>query len=117
MKVIIYKQDNGDVAVIVPTAEAFAQHGVMAIAIKDVPGPKTVYDVPTGVFVEYTEEEILDGLGEPGETYEIMGPRVIRYPFKIIDAADLPGEDQITWQVNDDDLIDGFGGESNEFNY
>lgn len=117
MDVIIYKQDNGNVAVVVPTAEALAHHTIMDIAIKDVPGPKTVYDVPTGVFVEYTEDEILDGLGEPGETYEVMGPRVIRYPFKIMDASDLPDTPQETWVVDDADLTDGFGGESNEFNH
>lgn len=78
MQVIIYNQDNGNVAVVVPTAEALAQHGIMAIAIKDVPSGKA---------------------------------------FKIIDVADLPSAQQEAWEVNDADLTDGFGGESNEFNY
>jgi hypothetical protein len=78
MNVIIYKQDNDNVAVIVPTAEALAQHGIMAIAIKDVPAGKA---------------------------------------FKIIDSADLPSAKQEAWEVNDTDLTDGFGGESNEFNH
>ena len=38
-------------------------------------------------------------------------------PFKIVDAADLPQDTpQEAWVVNDADLTDGIGGESNEFN-
>jgi hypothetical protein len=40
MNRIIYNQDNGVVAVIIPTAEALEQHGIQAIAIKDVPAGK-----------------------------------------------------------------------------
>jgi hypothetical protein len=36
-QVIIYNQDNGIPAVVTPTQEALDQHGIMAIAIKDVP--------------------------------------------------------------------------------
>jgi hypothetical protein len=36
--------------------------------------------------------------------------------FKIIDAADLPTEPQEAWVVDEADLTDGIGGESNEFN-
>ena len=39
-KVIIYKQDNGVVAIIRPTAEALALYGIEAIAAKDVPAGK-----------------------------------------------------------------------------
>jgi len=76
MQVIIYKQDNGVPAVVMPTIEALEQHGIMAIALKDVPHNK---------------------------------------PFKIIDAADLPTTPQETWVVNEADLTDGVGAESNEF--
>jgi hypothetical protein len=38
--VIIYKQDNGVVAIIRPTAEALAVYGIEAIAQKDVPAGK-----------------------------------------------------------------------------
>jgi hypothetical protein len=76
-QVIIYNQDNGIPAVVVPTPEALQQHGIMAIAVKDVPAGK---------------------------------------PFKIIDASDLPTEPQETWTVDEADLTDGIGGESNEFN-
>lgn len=39
-QVIIYKTDEGGVAVIIPTPEALEQHGIQAIAIKDVPAGK-----------------------------------------------------------------------------
>jgi hypothetical protein len=40
-------------------------------------------------------------------------------PFKIIDAselAELEGIPQEAWEIDDADLTDGVGGESNEFN-
>ena len=40
MNRIIYKQDSGVVAVIIPTPEALEQHSIQAIAIKDVPAGK-----------------------------------------------------------------------------
>ena len=40
MNRIIYKQDDGSVAVIIPTPEAFALYGIEAIAAKDVPSGK-----------------------------------------------------------------------------
>jgi hypothetical protein len=78
-QVIIYNQDNGVVAVIIPTAEALEQHGIQAIAIKDVPAGK---------------------------------------PFKIVNAADIPSDrsERDAWTVDEADLTDGIGGESNEFN-
>ena len=39
-QVIIYKQDNGVVAIIRPTEEALAIYGIEAIAAKDVPAGK-----------------------------------------------------------------------------
>ena len=52
MNRIIYKTDEGGVAVIIPTPEALEQHGIQAIAIKDVPAGKPykivdVADVPS----------------------------------------------------------------------
>jgi len=76
-QVIIYKQDNNILAVVIPTQEALNVYGIMAIAIKDVPSGK---------------------------------------PFKIIDASELPTEPQETWLVDEADLNDGVGGESDEFN-
>jgi hypothetical protein len=75
-QVIIYNGDNGVPAVVMPTQEALDAHGILAIAIKDVPAGKK---------------------------------------FKIIDAADLPTESQETWVIDEADLTDGIGGESNEF--
>jgi hypothetical protein len=39
-------------------------------------------------------------------------------PFKIVDAADIPSDrsDRDAWTVDEADLTDGIGGESNEFN-
>lgn len=39
-QVILYKQDNGVVAIIRPTQEALALYGIEAIAQKDVPAGK-----------------------------------------------------------------------------
>ena len=78
-KVIIYNQDNGIPAVVMPTQEALDAHGIMAIATKDVPAGKK---------------------------------------FKIISAeelAELENIPQEAWVINDADLTDGVGGESNEF--
>ena len=77
MQVVIYKQDDGQVAVLAPTAEALQNHSIMEVAIKDVPAGK---------------------------------------PFAIVNASDLPQDiPQEAWLVNDADLTDGIGGESNEF--
>jgi hypothetical protein len=75
-QVIIYNEGNGIPAVVMPTQEALDAHGIMAIAVKDVPAGK---------------------------------------PFKIIDASELPTEPQETWVVDDADLTDGIGGQSNLF--
>jgi hypothetical protein len=38
-------------------------------------------------------------------------------PYKIIDSADLPDrQSRNQWDVDESDLIDGIGSESNEFN-
>ena len=78
MKRIVYTNESGGVSVVMPTEEALQQHGIQAIAIKDVPAGK---------------------------------------PFKIVDAAELPQDvPQEAWVIDDADLTDGVGGESNEFN-
>jgi hypothetical protein len=78
MNRIIYRTDEGGVAVIIPTQEALDAHGIMAIAIKDVPAGK---------------------------------------PFKIVDVSDIPTDrsERDAWTVDEADLTDGIGGESNEF--
>ena len=75
MHVIIYNQDNGNVAVVVPTAEALAQHTIMEIAIKDVPTGKPfkiidssdLPDAPQESWV-VDESALTDGVG--GESNE-----------------------------------------------
>jgi hypothetical protein len=78
MNRIIYKTDEGGVAVIIPTPEALALHGIEAIARKDVPAGK---------------------------------------PYKIVSEADIPSDrtERDAWTVEEADLADGIGGESNEF--
>ena len=53
------------------------------------------------------------------ETHSILEVAIKDVPagkkFKIVDAADLPTEPQETWVVDEADLTDGVGGESNEF--
>lgn len=77
-QVIIYRQDNGTVAIIRPTTEALAKYGIEAIAQKDVPAGK---------------------------------------PYKIVDVAEVPVDrsQRNAWVVDEADLTDGLGGESNEF--
>jgi len=71
-QVIIYKQDNGVAAVIHPSAEALDAHGIMAIAIKDVPAGKKfkivdAADVPTNRSEREAwtvdEADLTDGIG------------------------------------------------------
>ena len=78
MNRIIYKTNEGGIAIIIPSPEALEQHGIQAIAIKDVPAGK---------------------------------------PFKIVDAADIPSDrsERDAWTIDEADLTDGIGGESNEF--
>ena len=72
MNRIIYNQDNGVVAVIIPTPEALAQHSIQAIAIKDVPAGKPfkivdATDIPSDRSQRdawtVDEAELTDGIG------------------------------------------------------
>ena len=78
MQAIIYRQDNGIVAIVCPVPDAVEQYGIEAIAQKDVPAGK---------------------------------------PYKIVDAADLPTDRTYrnAWTVDEAELTDGVGAESNEF--
>ena len=70
-QLIIYNQDNGIPAVVMPTEEAMQQHGIMAIAIKDVPYNKPfkiidAADLPQDVPQEawtVDEADLTDGVG------------------------------------------------------
>ena len=72
MNRIIYNQDNGVVAVIIPTPEALEQYSIQAIAIKDVPAGKPfkildAADIPTDRSQRdawtVDEAELTDGIG------------------------------------------------------
>jgi hypothetical protein len=74
-QVIIYNQDNGIPAVVMPTQEALDAHGIMAIAIKDVPAGKkfkiiNAADLPSAPQETWVVDEasLTDGIG--GESNE-----------------------------------------------
>jgi hypothetical protein len=77
MNRIIYNQDNGVVAVIIPTPEALEQHGIQAIAAKDVPAGKPykvvdAADIPSDrTFREAWEADFSnpDGYGIGADAY------------------------------------------------
>ena len=77
MQLIIYKQDSGVVAILVPTPEALAKHSIEAIAIKDVPAGKKFKIVDAAAIPSdrserdawtVDEADLTDGIG--GESYE-----------------------------------------------
>lgn len=74
---IIYQNQEGNVAVIVPAPECGLT--IEEIAAKDVPAGK---------------------------------------PYKIVDVSEIPTDrsQRNAWTVDEADLTDGIGGESNEFN-
>jgi hypothetical protein len=69
-QVIVYLQDNGIPAVVMPTQEALDAHGIIAIAIKDVPAGKPfkivdASELPTEPQETWTVDEagLTDGVG------------------------------------------------------
>jgi hypothetical protein len=74
-QVIVYLQDNGIPAVIMPTQEALENHSILEIAIKDVPYGKKfkiidAADLPDTPQETWTvkESDLTDGVG--GESNE-----------------------------------------------
>ena len=76
--VIIYKQDNGVVAIIRPTAEALAVYGIEAIAQKDVPAGKPyrivdASEIPTDRTQRSAwtvdDADLTDGVGAESSTF------------------------------------------------
>lgn len=70
---IIYKQDNGIPAILVPTSECLKIHSIQEIAIKDVPSGKKFkivnmsdlpLDIPQEAW-EVDEKDLTDGVGGP----------------------------------------------------
>jgi hypothetical protein len=77
-QVIIFLQDNGVPAVVMPTPECLQTRTIQEIAAKDVPTGK---------------------------------------PFKIVDVSEIPTDrsQRDAWTVDEADLTDGVGGESDQF--
>ena len=76
--VIIYKQDNGVVAVVRPTEEVLALYGIEAIAQKDVPAGKPykiidASEIPTDRSMRNAwtvdEVDLIDGVGAEENTF------------------------------------------------
>ena len=77
-QVIIYKQDDGVVAIIRPTEEALALYGIEAIAQKDVPAGKPykiidASEIPTDRSQRNAwtvdDADLTDGVGHVGNTF------------------------------------------------
>jgi hypothetical protein len=81
MNRIIYNQDNGVVAVIIPTPEALEQYGIQAIAQKDVPSGKRyklvdAADIPSDRSDRdawtVDEADLTDGVGGESSEFEVQ---------------------------------------------
>jgi hypothetical protein len=81
MNRIIFNQDNGVVAVIIPSPEALEQHGIEAIAIKDVPAGKPfkimdAADIPSDRSERdawtVDEADLTDGVGGESSEFEVQ---------------------------------------------
>jgi hypothetical protein len=77
-EVIIYNQDNGVPAVVIPTDEALQKYGIMAIAVKDVPAGKRFkiiersdvpFDIPQEAWV-VDEADLTDGVGSESSEFQ-----------------------------------------------
>jgi len=83
---IIYPTEGGGVAVIIPAPEYVAQHGIEAVAAKDV--PPITRRIPTGLFA--IDEDT-------GESYELHDEVVEPRPYKIVSVDDIPSDR--TWRA------------------
>jgi hypothetical protein len=81
MNRIIFNQDNGVVAVIIPTPEALEQYGIQAIAIKDVPSGRKfklvdAADIPSDRSERdawtVDEADLTDGVGGESSEFEVQ---------------------------------------------
>lgn len=82
-QVIIYKQDNGVVAIVRPTGEAITLYGIDAIAQKDVPEGKPykiidTADIPSDRSQRNAwtvdDADLTDGVGATGNTFDEVQP-------------------------------------------
>ncbi len=78
---IIFQNDDGGVSVIIPTPEALEQHGIQAIAIKDVPAGKPfkivdAADIPSDRSERdawtVDEADLTDGIGGVSSEFEVQ---------------------------------------------
>ncbi len=76
-QVIIYKQDNGSPAVIIPAPACLQEHAIQEIAIKDVPAGKPFkildavklpQDAPQEAWL-IDEADLTDGVGGPTQEF------------------------------------------------
>lgn len=82
-QVILYKQDNGVVAIIRPTTEALALYGIEAIAAKDTPAGKPykivdASEIPSDRIQRnaWTVDDagLTDGVGAEWNTFDEVQP-------------------------------------------
>jgi hypothetical protein len=93
-QVVIYLQDNGILAVLVPTPECLVEHTIEEIAAKDVPHNKPykivdVADIPTdrtfrGAWT-VDEEDLTDGVGSEHNVF-ITDPQHPDYVAPVIEG-------------------------------
>lgn len=83
MKRIIYRTDDGGVAIIIPSPEAVGVYGIDAIAQKDVPTGKPykivdAADIPTDRSLRdawtVDEADLTDGVGAEWNTFDEVQP-------------------------------------------
>jgi hypothetical protein len=81
MNRIIFKNNQGGVSVIIPSPEALEQHGIQAIAIKDVPAGKPfkivdAADIPSDRSERNAwtvdEADLTDGVGGVSNEFEVQ---------------------------------------------
>lgn len=82
-QVIIYRQNDGTVAIIWPIPEALAIHGIDAIAKKDVPEGKPYKIMDSAALPAdrtsrnawmVQDVDLTDGVGAPGNSFEQVAP-------------------------------------------
>ena len=78
-QVIVYIQNNGTPAVVIPTQEALNAYGILAIAVKDVPSGKKfaiidAKDLPHDPQEVWTvdEADLTDGVGGVSSEFEVQ---------------------------------------------
>jgi hypothetical protein len=79
MKRIIYTNENGGTSIVVPAPHITDYE---ALAKSTVPSPKTIWDVPTGIF----------DTDEDGNEIEVMASRVHVFDYEIVDVSAIPSD-------------------------